>query len=73
MLPSLPSKIKSLLIDLIVKLIEDKDQEIRNGVCLKLDNLCEKLNKDDNLDKVLKQLKKLETDPVVHVRGNLIL
>ena len=71
--PMLPSKIKSLIIDIIVKLIEDKDQEIRTAICLKIDTLCEKLFKDENFDKVLKQLKKLETDSITHVRGSINL
>lgn len=57
-----------------MKLLEDKDSEIRNSVCLRLETISERMFKEESFERVLKQIKKLETDPVIHVRGimNLI-
>lgn len=49
--------------------MEDKDPEIRTSVCLRLDSICDKMFKEESFERILKQIKKLETDPVIHVRG----
>ena len=57
------------MIDIFLKLVEDKDQEIRTCCCNSIDVLCEKLSKEENFDKILKSFKKTSEDTVGYVKG----
>jgi len=63
--------LKSIIIESYSKLFEDNEAEVRNICCLRLENICSKSGKDDIIDKILIQLKKLEKDSVNYVRAAL--
>ncbi len=69
--PYLRPTTKNLLIEIYAKMFEDTEAEIRNICCLRLEYIAEKLGKDELLDKVLVELKKIEKDSVSYVRGAL--
>lgn len=61
---------KAIIIDIFSKFFDDTDSEIRNMCCIKLDNICETLGaENDVFEKVLEQLKKVENDNIVAIRG----
>jgi serine/threonine-protein phosphatase 2A regulatory subunit A len=66
---SVSPQLKAAVVDIFVKLLDDSESETRNCCCLKLESIAEKLGKDDSIDRILLQLKKLEKDPASYVRG----
>ena len=59
-----------MIIDIFSKFFDDTDSEIRNMCCIKLDSICETLGaENDVFEKVLEQLKKVENDNIVAIRG----
>ena len=53
------------------KLIEDTESEIRNVCCLRLEEVCKILKNENNFDKILIALRKLEKNEKNFVRGSL--
>ncbi len=70
-LPNITQKLKTSLVEIFAKLFEDSESEIRNTCCLKLELIAERIGKEEIMDKILIQLKKLEKDGVSYVRGSL--
>jgi len=70
-LPNITQKLKTSLVDIFAKLFEDSESEIRNTCCLKLELIAERIGKEEIMDRILIQLKKLEKDSVSYVRGSL--
>jgi serine/threonine-protein phosphatase 2A regulatory subunit A len=69
--PNIPDLLKNTIIDIYSKFFEDQEAEVRNISCQRLESVAQKLAKDDNFDKVLTQLKKIEKDSVSYVRAAL--
>jgi serine/threonine-protein phosphatase 2A regulatory subunit A len=69
--PNLSQKLKSNLVEIFAKMFEDAESEIRNTCCLKLELIAERIGKEEIMDKILSQLKKVEKDSVSYVRGSL--
>lgn len=65
------SQLKSTAVDIFAKLLEDNEAENRNICCLRLESIAEKIGKEDLIDQVLIQLKKVEKDNISYVRGAL--
>jgi serine/threonine-protein phosphatase 2A regulatory subunit A len=63
--------LKGLIIDVYAKLFEDNEAEVRNICCMRLELICQKVGKDESIDKILVQLKKIEKDSVGYVRAAL--
>jgi serine/threonine-protein phosphatase 2A regulatory subunit A len=69
--PGIPDLLKSTIVDIYAKLFEDQEAEVRNICCQRLEPICQKLAKDESLDKILVQLRKIEKDSVSYVRAAL--
>lgn len=69
--PRLSKELKAASTDIFAKLLEDTEGETRNTCCLRLELVAEKIGKEDLMDKILIQLKKVEKDTVTYVRGAL--
>ena len=63
-------QLKNLCVDIFAKFLDDPEAEVRKAVCLNLDKFCENLGKDDGIDKIIKQFKKIEKDPQIFVKTN---
>lgn len=68
---NLNPNLKSTAVELYAKMFDDTEGETRNVCCQKLEVIAEKIGKEDSIDKVLAQLKKLEKDNVSYVRAAL--
>ena len=62
---------KQTVINIYLKLIEDPEAEIRNGCCLKLEEITKLLKNEVNFEKILKILEKLGKDPKNFVKNSL--
>jgi len=69
--PQITNKIKQTVIEIYVKLLEDSEAEVKNICCLRLEEITKVLYKEDNFDRILKAIKKLEKDNTTYVRGAL--
>jgi len=69
--PQITNKIKQTSIEIFVKLLEDSEAEVKNICCLRLEDMTKVLYKEDNFDRILKGIKKLEKDNTTYVRGAL--
>src|SRR5690606_1031627 len=68
---NLPNELKATIVDIYAKFFEDQEAEVRNICCQRLEAICQKIGKDDIVDKILKQLNKVEKDSVSYVRAAL--
>ena len=68
---NLPNQIIQNLIDIYSKFLESPEPEIKNVCCQRLEEISLLINKNDNFDKILISLKKLENDTTPYVRGSL--
>jgi len=68
---NLNMKLKTNLVEIFAKMFEDIESEIRNTCCLKLEIMAERIGKEECFDKILFQLRKVEKDNVLYVRGSL--
>ena len=68
---NLPNQIIQNLIDIYSKFLESPEPEIKNVCCQRLEEISLLINKNDNFDKILISLKKLENDTTAYVRGSL--
>jgi serine/threonine-protein phosphatase 2A regulatory subunit A len=64
-------QLKDIIIDVYAKLFEDNEAEVRNICCMRLELICQKVGKEESIDKILIQLKKIEKDSVGYVRAAL--
>lgn len=64
-------KLKTTIIDIFAKLLEDNEAEVKNTCCLRLEQIAIKVGKEEIFDKVLDQLKKIEKNQTSYVRGAL--
>ena len=62
---------KQTVINIYLKLIEDPEAEIRNGCCLKLEEITKLLKNEVNVEKILKNMEKLGKDPKNFVKNSL--
>jgi len=69
--PQITNKIKQTSIEIFIKLLEDSEAEVKNICCLRLEEMTKVLYKEDNFDRILKNIKKLEKDNTTYVRGAL--
>ena len=69
--PNIDNKFKQVSINIFAKLIEDGEAEIRNVCCLRLEEISKILINENNFEKILQNLRKLEKDQKNFVRGAL--
>lgn len=64
-------EIKGIILKSFLKLLQDKEGEVRSKSCQNLEKVAEVYGKDDSFDKILAVLKALNTDPLPYVRNSL--
>ena len=69
--PNIDNKFRQVSVNIFAKLIEDTEPEIRNVCCLRLEVISQILKNENNYDKILQNLRKLEKDQKNFVRGAL--
>ena len=69
--PNIDNKFKQICVNIFAKLVEDPEAEIRNVCCLRLEEITKILKNENNFDKILQNLRKLEKDQKNFVRGAL--
>ena len=69
--PQLSKSLKLRAVEIFAVLLTDKEAENRNICCLRLEAIAETIGKEDLMDLILTEIKKLEKDPVSYVRGAL--
>ena len=65
------SELKSIILTAFLKSLQDKEGEVRSMACQKLEDIGEKLCKEENFDKILSCLKNLKSDLLPYVRSSL--
>ena len=68
---TIDDKLQNALISSFSTLIVDKEEEVRNICCTKLELIAEILTKNDKINKILSQLKQIEKDKTQFVRASL--
>ena len=69
--PNINNDIKQKSVNIFAKLLEDTGPEIRNVCCLRLEEITKILKNENNFDKILQNLRKLEKDQKNYVKGAL--
>ncbi len=69
--PVLSPGVKQTVVEIFSKLLDDKEAETRNVCCMKLEAIAERIGKEEIMDNILIELKKIEKDGVSYVRGAL--
>ena len=69
--PNIDNKFKQTCVNIFAQLVEDSEPEIRNICCLRLEEITKILKNENNFDKILQNLRKLEKDQKNFVRGAL--
>ena len=69
--PNIDNKFKQTCVHIFAKLVDDTEAEIRNVCCLRLEEITKILKNENNFDKILQNLRKLEKDQKNFVRGAL--
>lgn len=69
--PGIDPKFKQNSVNIFSKLIEDTEAEVRNICCLRIEENTKILRNEQNYDKILQSLRKLEKDQKNFVRGAL--
>ena len=69
--PNIDNKFRQISVNIFAKLVEDSEPEIRNVCCLRLEEITKILKNENNFDKILQNLRKLEKDQKNFVRGAL--
>ena len=69
--PNIDNKFKQASVHIFAKLLEDPEAEIRNVCCLRLEEITKILKNENNFDKILQNLRKLEKDQKNFVKGAL--
>ena len=70
-IPNIDNKFKQTCVNIFAQLVEDPEPEIRNICCLRLEEITKILKNENNFDKILQNLRKLEKDQKNFVRGAL--
>ena len=65
------SELKKIVLKSYLKLLQDKEGEVRSMACEKLEEAAEFLKDVDDFDKILSCLKNLKSDPLSYVRSSL--
>ena len=65
------SELKKIVLKSYLKLLQDKEGEVRSMACEKLEEAAEFLKDMDDFDKILSCLKNLKSDPLSYVRSSL--
>ena len=65
------SEIKNIVLKSYIKLLQDKEGEVRSTACQKLEEAAEFLKDMEEFDKILSCLKYLKSDPLPYVRSSL--
>ena len=65
------SEIKKIVLKSYIKLLQDKEGEVRSIACQKLEEAAEFLKDMEEFDKILSCLKNLKSDPLPYVRSSL--
>ena len=63
--------VKQITLQAYLKLLQDKEGEVRSMACEKLEEAAEFLKDMDDFDKILSCLKNLKSDPLSYVRSSL--
>ena len=66
-----PNNIKQNSIDIYSKLLESQEPEIRNVCCQRIEEITKILYQEENFDKILISLKKLEKETTPYIRTSL--
>ena len=69
--PNIKNEFKKTSADIFAKLLDDPEPEIRNICCLRLEEITKILKDENNFDKILQNLRKLEKDQKNFVKGAL--
>ena len=69
--PNIKNEFKKTCADIFAKLLDDSEPEIRNICCLRLEEITKILKDENNFDKILQNLRKLEKDQKNFVKGAL--
>ena len=69
--PNINNDMKQKSVNIFAKLLEDTGPEIRNVCCLRLEEITKILKNENNFDKILQNLRKLEKDQKNYVKGAL--
>ena len=69
--PNIDNNFKKISTNIFAKLLEDPEAEIRNICCLRLVEITKTLKEENNFDKILQNLRKLEKDQKNFVNGAL--
>ena len=69
--PKINYNFKQQALNIYIKLIEDKEEQIRNACCLKLEEITKILKNEINYNKLLQNLNILAKDEKTFVRSNL--
>ena len=69
--PNINNEFKKSSVDIFAKLLEDTEPEIRNICCLRLEEITKILKDENNFDKILQNLRKLEKKKKNFVKGAL--
>ena len=64
-------EIKKIVLNSYLKLLQDKEGEVRSMACEKLEDAAEFLKDMDDFDKILSCLNNLKSDPLPYVRSSL--
>ncbi|MCQ2818572.1 MAG: hypothetical protein MJ252_14990 [archaeon] len=65
------NKMKESVIEIAISFLSDKEPELRNIICLKLDTIAKVIGQDDQFNKIFENLKPIITDSTSYVRGAL--
>ena len=66
-----PNNIKQNSIDIFSKLLESQESKIRNMGCQRFEEKSKILYQEENFDKILINLKKLDKDTTLNIRTSL--
>ena len=69
--PNINNNFKQTSVNIFAKLLDDSEAEIRNICCLRLVEITKILKDENNFDKILQNLRKLEKDQKNFVKGAL--
>ena len=64
-------EINNIVLNAFLKLIQDKEGEVRSMACQRLEDVGEVLSEEENFDKILSCFKNLKSDSLPYVRSSL--
>ena len=63
---------KQIILNIYIKLIQDKDEKIRNACCNNLEEITKILKNEINFNKLLQNIQLLSKDEKIYIRNNLL-